>query len=119
MTRSHLASVLQPPVDLDGVDVRAARRRGGGQHPQAGADLQRDAPGRPPSAAPQAEQVLVEQEVLAQLAVRAKAEPESRAARPARRAHQREDAGGVRGELAAPRRSTPRSAATARSVSST
>ncbi len=65
-----LQGLLEPAVDLDRVDVGHLRREVGGQHPEPGADLEHDVL-RPQvgQAVDDPQDVVVEQEVLAEVAV--------------------------------------------------
>ena len=66
---------LEPAVELDDVDVRDARRQVLAEHAEPAADLEHDVLGRERRrAGDDVEEVRVDEEVLAQLAIRAHAE---------------------------------------------
>ncbi len=115
--------LLQPPVDLDCVHVRAALRQPGCERADARADLERDVlalqRGEPLD---HAQQVVVDEEVLAELAIGPQAELRQACERDlARRAHGSAKTRAAFASTWSPSSSasTPRSSATARSVSST
>ena len=122
--RNHLREGgLEAPVDLHRVHRAGRAREGGGQHPQAGAHLQHGvARADARLAHGQVDQVLVEQEVLAELGVGAQAmgreQPhDADPAPPGRPGHQAKARAAFR-VVSSSRASsvTPRSAAMNRSV---
>ena len=115
--------LLEPPVDLDRVHVRAAPGEARRERADARADLERDVVGRERrQPLDHAEQVVVDEEVLPELAIGPQAELGQPGERDlARRAHGRAKTRAAFASTCAASSpaSTPRIAATARSVSST